>query len=158
MVNYAIAIFILLVLFITVTLVHLAIGYFKKKKNYRKEVEEIFGMQLSEFEDRENRMMILTIVNSYAFNLATACMFQDMSNRKEKVETPYSFFGGDISPKTTWDDAVKNYKKVWKKARRLVAQIDQSLLEDMPYFSEFEPLKSYREEYLARLETSKMLR
>lgn len=83
---------------------------------------------------------IVRIVNILAQLTANACVAQDKFVRSEKID--------EIHPSTSWDDEVSNRKWKWSNKRNSALRICPELASRLPHFSEFEPLKSYREEHL----------
>lgn len=83
---------------------------------------------------------IVRIVNLLAQLTAKACVAQDKFVRSEKID--------EIDHNTTWDDEVNSRKRKWSQKRNLALRVCPELASRLPHFSEFEPLKSYREDHL----------
>ena len=83
---------------------------------------------------------IVRLVNLLACRTSLACMNQDKEVREEAV------YGKRKA--LSWDEESKVLKIEWAEARKLALRISPELAGRMPHFSEFEPIKSYREEHL----------
>jgi len=104
----------------------------------RKEVIDTFHIWPEDVHERHVQNEIVRIVNLLAFETASACV------RENKAIQSNSFH-----PSQKNDVSFK--KREWSQKRNLALQICPKLKDHMIHFSEFEPLKSYREEHARKL-------
>lgn len=114
-----------------------------------------FGVELNTVHESTTQDEIIRMVNLSACEVATVCVEQDRARRGEVYKkTPCHFDYPEVRSTScsnddiTWDQVVLWKKRRWFEARRLALQICPELTSRLPHFSEFEPLKSYREEHL----------
>jgi len=98
-------------------------------------VDIMFGLELNKIYESGTQDEIVRIVNLLAHETASACEREDKARR-----------GGYFHPSQRSDAGFK--KREWSEKRNLALQVCPELKERLPHFSEFEPLKSYREEHL----------
>lgn len=86
---------------------------------------------------------MVRIINLLAQKIASLCTVQNKANIEGKYET------------SSIDSSVEREKTLWSFERGRVLEIWPELKDRMPHFSEFEPLKSYKEEHLLKKEARK---
>jgi hypothetical protein len=124
--------------------------------NLQSRIREQFSVGLDMIKETTTQDEIVRVVNLVAHQVSVACVNQDKFARGEKVE-PYkepgasSYVEGDYS----WNERTHKLKRYWSEIRKLAIQALPELEKRMPHFSEFEPLKSYNEEYLKQKSVTK---
>ncbi|MEI7688754.1 MAG: hypothetical protein WCI91_01055 [Candidatus Nomurabacteria bacterium] len=79
---------------------------------------------------------IIRIVNLIAINVSQLCVEQDKINRSDSK----------IWEKKCIDEQLKEIKTKWAEMRESAVYIKSDLINHLPHFSEYEPLKSYNAE------------
>jgi hypothetical protein len=102
------------------------------------EVKRVFSVEPDTIHENTTQNEIVRVVNLLAYQTAVACVNQDKVARGEKKVEPYH------NP----DAEASKLKIEWANIRKLALAICPELASRLPHFSEFEPLKSYREEHL----------
>ena len=105
-------------------------------------VDLAFGVDLGTINESGTQDEIVRIINLLAYETASVCVKEDTDRRNNSFH---------IS--RTNDASLK--KREWSEKRNLALQILPELKDRLPHFSEFEPLKSYREEHLREKERRK---
>lgn len=106
----------------------------KEKLELEREVRRTFHVDLETVQEPTTQDEIIRIMDLLAFCAADACVNQDKALRGET--------------ELRRGEEVAGYKLRWAYSRDLVLRVAPELVDRMPHFSEFEPLKSYREEHL----------
>jgi hypothetical protein len=107
----------------------------------RYDVNSTFGVKLEDVHENTAQDEMVRVVNLLAFLVSEACVNQEKESRHVAVAfPPHSTHWGDYE--------VRIRKAKWAVARNLAIQLIPELADRLPHFSEFEPLKSYREEHL----------
>ncbi len=110
----------------------------EKKESTRQEllrlleerVHNAFSFELDTIHESDTQDEIVRVVNLLARRTAEAC------------------FNQETTTDSCSDYEVGCLKRRWSDTRKLALQIAPQLADRMPHFSDFEPLKSYREEHL----------
>lgn len=112
------------------------------------EVKKVFAVDLGTIHENTTQDEVVRVVNLLAYKTAVACVNEDKIVHGEKVEPSHHPEDNTINRDTPWGEITAKRKIEWANTRKLALQICPELAEQMPHFSEFEPLKSYREEHL----------
>lgn len=115
--------------------------------NLRFEVWQKFAVELDTIHGAYSQSEIVRIVNLLAYRTAVACMNQDKEGRGLKIPRPWNESPNGHTWQVSWDTEARNLKREWSESRKLAFQIIPELKDQMPHFSEFEPLKSYNAEH-----------
>ncbi|MFA5773202.1 MAG: hypothetical protein WC908_00820 [Candidatus Paceibacterota bacterium] len=118
----------------------------------RTSCKDTFGFELETVNESGNQNEVIRIVNLLAYETSEACVKQNMENRGKKVKKyvhpkdQNNLFPDFIS----WDTVVQRRKISWAETRELALKIVPELKDQMPHFSEFDPLKSYSAKHLLK--------
>lgn len=117
----------------------------EEEKKYKKSEKKYiamtyFGVKLGKTPESKSKAYdeIVRLVNLEALQTAKACVHQDKANREKTNQSELE----DVN------NEVYDLKKNWAFLRKQALKISTSLKDRIPHFSEFEPLKNYREEHI----------
>lgn len=100
------------------------------------EAHEAFGIELDTVHESATQDEIVRMMNLLAIKTATECVNYDKQVRGV-LDCSWNYKGGSA-----------RLKHEWSETRKLALRICPELASRLPHFSEFEPLKSYREKHI----------
>jgi hypothetical protein len=109
-------------------------------------VLEYFSVELEKIDQTGTQDEIVRVVNLLATEIAIACVNSDKAARGETVK-PYYDPSKDkhFQDFIPWAEVVMKKKILWAKSRNVAILAMHELESRMPHFSEYEPLKTYRQ-------------